>query len=69
MIKVNNEFKKQNLKSKLILQIHDELIIDSPNEEQEKVKQILISCMENVIKLTVPLIVNISSGSTWFDAK
>lgn len=69
MIKVNRELKRQKLQSKLILQIHDELIIDAPGEEVEKVKQILSSCMENVITLKVPLIVNISSGKTWFDAK
>ncbi len=69
MIKVNNELKNKKLKSKLILQIHDELMIDSPKEEIEIVKKILHSCMENVVNLIVPLIVNISSGKTWFDAK
>ena len=69
MIKVDNEFKKQKLQSKLILQIHDELIVDTKKSEQEQVIEILKACMENVVELTVPLIVNISKGKTWFDAQ
>ncbi len=68
MIKVSNELKKQKLESKLILQIHDELIVDTKGNEIEKVENILKSCMENVAKLPVPLIVSISKGKTWFDA-
>ncbi len=68
MIKVNNELKKQKLESKLILQIHDELIVDTKGNEIEKVETILKSCMENVANLPVPLIVSISKGKTWFDA-
>ncbi len=69
MIKVNNQLKKQNLESKLILQIHDELIVDAKQEEVDEVKNILKSCMENVANLTVPLTVNITNGKTWFDAQ
>ena len=69
MIKVAEKLKQENLQSKLILQIHDELIIDTKSDELDKVRQILSSCMENVIKLNVPLVVNIESGKTWFDAK
>ena len=69
MIKVNEQLKSNKLKSKLILQIHDELIIDAPKPEVEIVKKILKDCMENVTKLNVPLIVNISSGKSWFEAK
>jgi DNA polymerase-1 len=53
----------------LILQIHDELIVDADKEEVEIVKQILKREMENVIKLKVPLTVDVSSGTSWFDAK
>lgn len=69
MVKVFEEFKKQNLKSKLILQIHDELIVDAEENEIEVVKQILKEKMENVVSLSVPLIVNISDGTNLFDAK
>ena len=69
MVKVYNKLKELNLKSKLILQIHDELIIDAVQGEEETIKVILKECMENVVKLEVPLEVDINSGSTWFDAK
>ena len=69
MIKVSNAIKEHNLKSKLILQIHDELIVDTVFEEKEIVEKILKDCMENVVKLDVPLVVDISCGKTWFEAK
>jgi len=69
MIRVFNKLKESQLKSKLILQIHDELVIDCFPGESEKVKQILKEEMENVVDLTVPLIVNVEEGSTLYDAK
>ncbi len=68
MICVEREIQNRNLKSKLILQIHDELIVDAVSEEKEIIEQILKDCMENVVKLNVPLVVDISCGKTWFDA-
>lgn len=62
------ELKERNLKSKLILQIHDELIIDSPKEEVEIVKEILKDCMENVVNLQIPLTCDISYGKNWLEA-
>ena len=59
----------KNLKSKLILQIHDELIVDTYPGEESTVKQILKDCMENVVALKVPLPVDINMGKTWFDCK
>ena len=67
MIKVEEALK--NLKSKLILQIHDELIVDTCPGEESTVKQILKDCMENVVTLKVPLPVDINMGKTWFDCK
>ena len=69
MINVCEEFKKLNLKSKLILQIHDELIVDCTEDEVNMVTNILKDKMENVVKLNVPLIVNVSVGDNLFDAK
>lgn len=69
MIKVYNELKNRNLKSKLILQVHDELIIDTAHDEIELVQDILKNCMENVADLRVPLIVNVASGHSWKEAK
>ncbi len=63
-------FKKlKGKKSHVILQIHDELIVDAPQEEVEEVKQILKSCMENVCKFTIPLTVSVSSGKNLFECK
>ncbi|MDD4686240.1 MAG: DNA polymerase I [Clostridia bacterium] len=69
MINVNKAFKEQNLKSKLVLQIHDELIVDAEHSEINIVENILKKCMENVISLKVPLVVEITSGKTWMDCK
>ncbi len=69
MIRVFDRLNSENLKSKLVLQIHDELIVDCVTGESEKVKTILKEEMENVVHLTVPLIVNISEGITLYDAK
>ncbi|KAA5806786.1 DNA polymerase I [Thermoanaerobacterium thermosaccharolyticum] len=69
MVKVYNELKSRSLKSKLILQIHDELIVDTFPDEVEIVKNLLKTIMENVIKLRVPLVVDIGYGKNWYDAK
>ena len=69
MVRVYNRLKKENLKSKLIIQIHDELIVDCAHGESEKVVNILKQEMENVVHLTVPLIVNVAEGKTLYDAK
>ena len=69
MIGVSKRLKKEGLKSELILQIHDELIVDAYLSEKEKVQKILVEEMENAAKLSVPLTVSVGSGKTWFDAK
>lgn len=69
MIKVYNTLKSRNLKSKIILQVHDELVLDVLEEELSEVKEILKNCMENVVDLAVKLTVNIEVGKTWYDAK
>lgn len=69
MINVQNKMKELNLKSKLILQIHDELIVDTASDEIDIVSKLLKQEMENVVKLNVPLIVDINIGKSWFDAK
>jgi DNA polymerase I len=68
MINVFEEFKKQNLKSKMILQVHDELVFDVYKPELNEVKQIVKNKMENVLKLLVPLIVELGEGKTWLEA-
>ena len=69
MIKVYNDLKQQNLQSKLILQVHDELVLDVAPGELEEVQKIVKSGMEEVVDLKVKLTVNIESGKTWYDAK
>ncbi len=68
MIEIHNEFEKQKLKSKMILQVHDELNFDVLKSELEKVKEIVVSKMQNVITLRVPLIVECNNADNWSDA-
>lgn len=69
MIKVDNRLQDEGLKAKLILQVHDELIVEAPEEEKEKVSAILKEEMENAVSLSVPLIADAAMGKTWYDAK
>ena len=69
MVEVHKKFKEKNLKSKMILQIHDELVIDTKKEELEEVKTILKETMENTYKLNVPLKVDINIGDNLYEAK
>lgn len=69
MINVYNELKNGGYRSKLILQVHDELVVEAHVDEVESVKDILKRCMENAVKLSVPLVADIGSGTNWNDAK
>ena len=67
MVNTYNALKEKGLKAKLIMQVHDELIIDSPIEELDEVKKLLRQQMENAYKLIVPLVVDITSSYRWSD--
>ena len=69
MIGVSKRIKEENLKSELILQVHDELIVDTLIDEKERVEQILVQEMQNAVKLAVDLTVSLGSGKSWFEAK
>jgi len=69
MLKVDKRLKDENLKSKLILQVHDELIIDALVSEKDKVEKLLKEEMENAVNLAVTLTVSVGSGKNWFEAK
>ena len=69
MIEIDKEFKKNNIKSKMLLQVHDELIFNCLNEEKETVLKIVTEIMENTYKLSVPLEVDVNFGSNWYEAK
>ena len=67
MVKIAQELK--GMRSHVILQIHDELIVDAPADEVEKVKDLLKKCMENVCDFEVPLTVSVTSGKNLFECK
>ena len=69
MINVHHRFKKDNIESKILLQVHDEIIVDVKLNELEQVKKIIKEEMENVYKLDVPLKVEIDTGTNWYEAK
>lgn len=69
MIKVYEALKKAGLKSRMLLQVHDELVLEVVKEELEQVKAILTDSMENAAKLSVPLSIDINMGKTWAEAK
>lgn len=69
MIRIDEKLKEDNLKTKMLLQVHDELIFDVPDEELNIVIDIVREIMENVYKLSVPLKVEIDYGRDWYEAK
>ena len=69
MVRVDNRLINEGLKSKLILQVHDELIVEAHKDEVDKVKQILREEMQSAMELNVPLKVDMSTGHSWYDAK
>ncbi len=69
MIRVYDRLRKENMESKLILQVHDELIVEAPENEAEKAAQLLSEEMQNAVKLSVPLTADAGTGKTWYEAK
>ena len=69
MVDLHREMTKRNLKSKILIQVHDELVLNVYKDELEEVKELVRDKMENVIKLDVPLKVDIETGNDWYEAK
>ena len=69
MVRIFDRLKSGGYKSKLILQVHDELIIEAPLDEADTVSKILAEEMENAVSLLVPLVVDMSKGDSWYEAK
>ena len=69
MVEIYDEFSKNNLKSKMLIQVHDELVFNVLDEELELVQSIVKNIMENTFKLSVPLKVDIEIGNNWYEAK
>lgn len=69
MINVHKEIQERGLKSKIVLQVHDEMMIEALQEEKEEIKQILKQKMEQAASLKVPLIADISEANNWYECK
>jgi DNA polymerase-1 len=69
MVRIHEKLKKENYKSKMILQVHDELIFEVPEGELEKLKGMVIYEMSNAARLDVPLKVDWGTGRNWLEAK
>ena len=69
MVRVDGALRESGLRAKLILQVHDELIVECPPEEELQVKEIVTREMEGVAQLSVPLVAEAKAGKTWYDAK
>ena len=69
MIRVFDRLKQENMKAKLILQVHDELIVEAPEEEAEKAAALLSEEMQNAVKLSLTLVAEAGIGKTWYEAK
>ena len=69
MLAVRRRLQEEGLHAKLVLQVHDELILDTPEEEADRTAAVLKEEMEGAVKLEVPLIADVSTGRSWYDAK
>jgi len=69
MIKIHNELKARNLKSRIVLQVHDEMMIEAPIEEKDTMKELLKQCMESAAELKVPLVAEVSEAENWYECK
>ena len=69
MVRVYGRLKAEKLKAKLIMQVHDELIIEAPEAEKDRVSALLKEEMENAVSMKVSMLADVNSGKTWYDAK
>ncbi len=69
MVQIDKQLSEEKLKAKLIMQVHDELVIESPDEEISTVSAILKECMEKVVSWDIPMSVEIGVGKNWKEAK
>ena len=68
MVRLAKELEEGNWKSKMIMQVHDELVLDVPKNELEPLMPLVKKCMEEAVKLNVPLIVDMNWGNDWLEA-
>src|SRR5699024_8414753 len=69
MIDLHEKLTEENLQARVLLQVHDELIIEAPRDEIDKLTEIVPAMMENTVELSIPLKVEYTYGNSWFDAK
>ena len=69
MIRASRMLKEANVKSRILLQVHDELVLEVVNEEIQKVTDILKEAMEHAADLSVPLVIDVNVGKNWAEAK
>ncbi len=69
MVRVDRALRERGLSARLVLQIHDELIVDTPPQEEEAVTALVCDCMQNAMRLHVPLEAEVKSGHSWYDTK
>ena len=69
MVRVHDAFRREGLSARLVLQVHDELMVEAPEAEVPRVQELLRECMENVITLAVPLKTDLSVGRNWLACK
>ena len=69
MVRVADALRREGLEAKLILQVHDELIVDAPKDEAERVSALLKNEMENAVQMQVPLTVEVKTGRSWYETK
>jgi len=68
MVKIDEKFTKKGFSSKMLLNVHDELVFEVPEEEKEEVEREVLEIMENVVKLKIPLVVSAGWGKNWAEA-
>ena len=69
MRNVLKELKERNMKTKIVLQVHDEMMLEATLDEVDEVKELLQQCMERACELNVPLIAEVSEAMNWYDCK
>jgi DNA polymerase-1 len=69
MLRVSETLRREKLKARMILQVHDELVFDVPKKEVKATSEVVKAAMENAVKIDVPLVVEVGVGENWMDAK
>jgi DNA polymerase-1 len=69
MIRIHDAIREQHLRGRMLLQVHDELVLEAPPEEVDPMRELVCTHMEGVVELAVPLVVDIGVGDNWLDAK